>query len=382
MEKEYSQNIESFFALLRAGLYGTDLPAESLPSAIDWEWVVRMAKLHSVLGVVIEGAAMLPEALRPPAELYARMQRHALRLIHSNMGLDRCVGQLVLFLEAHGVNGVLLKGQGTARAYRVPEMRHTGDIDFYVGREQYRRVAELCQKHLAKDPIDFKQDAQHFSFSLNGVSIEVHQKAIEVYSPLYRKEFKRWMADELENSPRRRVLTIANTAVMVPSVDFDAVYIFYHALHHFITGGIGLRQLCDWAMIFRAYGDQIDINRLKENIERFGLKRPWTLFAGIAVDYLGVSKELMPFYNPACRKKYDSLLQIILDGGNFGVNHQVGVTRAALDHGVGYAFTKLRYVSRNLISTLPVMPAEAVSFYIWRLYAGAADGARRLFRHK
>ncbi len=376
-------NINTFFALLRAGLYGVPVGGGELPDVIDWEAVVALARKHAVLGVIIESIRLLPEGLRPTGPMVDRMNKYALRLIKSNVGLDRKVAQLVLFFERHGIHGVLLKGQGIARSYRVPQMRQTGDIDFYVGESQYGRAVELCREHLiVADDCDCEESSQHFAFRWDGVMIELHRKATDIYSPYKRRRLHRWFTDELERSPRRRVMTVADTSVTLPSVDFNVVYIFYHSLRHLVEGGIGLRQLSDWAMVFYAHGDEIDAEQLRVNINRLGLTRGWKLFARIAVEYLGVPRDKMPLYDPNSSAKSEKLLEMILSGGNFGFHSQINATAPTSEFGFanGYALAKFRYISRYMAYTFPVMPLEATCFYIHRQLCVVRTVAKSLFK--
>lgn len=366
MKHECRPVADIFFALLRSGLYGVPVPDGELPDSIDWEAVVVLARKHAVLGVIIESVRFLPEPLRPSAEMSARMGRFAMKLIQSNMGLDRRAAQLTEFFAGHGIKGVFLKGQGVARCYREPQMRHTGDIDFYVGQEQYPRAMELCKQHLVVGDNWSEESNQHFAFRWEGVMIELHRIVTEIYSPFGRKRFKRWIVDEVERSPRRRTLSVGSTAITLPPAEFDAIYIFYHALRHFVVGGIGLRQLCDWAMVFRAHGGEIDLNRLEANIKRFGLTRGWKLFGCIAVERLGVPAGQMPLYDPRFSRRAGVMLEMIMHGGSFGFHSALNATAPTYDYGVKYTFEKFRYISRYMLYTFPILPAEAVSFYLYR----------------
>lgn len=356
-----------FFALLRSGLYGTPIPDDCLPEAIDWDAVMRLAKMHTVIGVVIESVQFLPPSLQPPEAMMAKMRKFAIKVIHSNIGLDRAVARLVTFFDEHGVEGVLLKGQGIAQSYRQPQMRLTGDIDYYVGRSQYPKVEALCRQYLIGEGVKSKDGEKHLAFKLDGVDIEIHHIATEVSSPFRRREFRRWMVDQLERSPRRRRVTLANTEVTLPSLEFDAIFIFYHALRHFIIEGIGLRQLCDWAMIFHTHGDKLDLEQLTANIRRFGLARPWRYFASIAVEQLGVAPDRMPLYDPRFAPRTAKVLEAVLAGGNFGFYGKGEFKDSIFDRGAGYALARARHVSRHLSITVPLMPSEAIFAYLERI---------------
>jgi hypothetical protein len=53
-----------------------------------------------------------------------------------------------------------------------------------------------------------------------------------------------------------------------------------------------------------------------------GLVTEWLAFAYLTVNYLGMPKEAMPFYDPAKRwkRKADKVIAFILETGNFGHN--------------------------------------------------------------
>ncbi|MDE6513432.1 MAG: nucleotidyltransferase family protein, partial [Muribaculaceae bacterium] len=167
--------INTFFLLLRSGMYGIPVPESELPESIDWKAVLALAQQHAVVGTIINSVQFLPDSLRPSASTSAKMNKFALGLIQTNMVLDRTAARLVAFLEQRGIRGVLLKGQGVARYYPMPQIRQTGDIDFYVGREQYRRAVEVCREQLASNKAECEEMEVHFSFDMGGVEIELHR---------------------------------------------------------------------------------------------------------------------------------------------------------------------------------------------------------------
>ncbi len=227
-------SVRIFFSLLRSGLYGEPVPEGELPDAIDWQAVIAMARKQAVLGVIVESVQFLPSRLQPDMAVAAKMSKFALGLIQANLIIDSACARLSSFLAGHGINGVLLKGQGVARYYREAQIRQNGDIDFYVGRRQYARAVELCSEHLSDNREAGEETEQHYGFDMDGVPIELHRIASRMYTPTRNRAFQRWTVDELEHSPRRRTLTVGATDIVLPSYDFDAVFIFYHAWRHFI----------------------------------------------------------------------------------------------------------------------------------------------------
>lgn len=366
-----ANSTDIFLLLLRSGLYGTPIPEGRMPERIDWKAVVALAKKHFVLGTIIEAVPMLPEELRPSDTTVARMSKFAIGLIQTNIIMDKTAAHLVATLRRHGIEGVLLKGQGIARIYPKPQMRQSGDIDFYVGKRVYKKACDICRQYLVEDKSTCAETFQHFDFTLSGVTIELHRIASRIYSPVRNRRFQRWIISHLENSTSTRSLNIDGTEIHLPSLDFDAIFIFYHAWRHFIMGGIGMRQLCDWAMIFHAHADEIDTPRLIDNIHSFGMTTGWKLFACIAVHYLGIPRDKMPLYDPTFTAKSEKVLQDIIDGGNFGhfskANTRVNTHGSTLAYGLG----KARNVTEYFFSLFPLLPVEATFLYASRLYEGA-----------
>ncbi len=369
--------IDIFFSLLRSGLYRRPVPESELPASIDWPAVMALAKKHVVRGVIVDSTQWLPERLRPSASMRASMGKYAMGLIQTNLVLDRTAARLAACLRGHGIEGVMLKGQGVALYYAAALMRHCGDIDYYVGKKHYREAMDVCRRELSDDKNADEETEQHFGFMMGGIPIELHRLASRVYSPVKGKRFQRWVEYELEQSPRRRRLNVGDDYVMLPSYDFDAIFIFYHAWRHFITGGIGMRQLCDWTMIFHTHAGDIDTERLAENLDRFGMTKGWKLFGCIAVNHLGLPADKMPLYDPAYAKKSEKVLEEIIEGGNFGrYTKEYARTRGRVT-GLGYGLNKLRAYTKYYMALLPLTPVEATCLYANRLLYGTLGCIRR-----
>lgn len=373
-----ANTINIFFSLLRAGMYGVPVPESELPDSIDWKAIVTLAKKHVVYGVIIDSIQFLPERLRPSQAVYAKMNKFAMGLLQTNAVLDRAVSHLVTSLRQHDIDGVLLKGQGLARYYRVPEMRQCGDIDFYVGKKNYKKAVHICLEELSDENSETHEIEPHFNFIMNGIPIELHRLASKIHSPFRGSRFQSWVVEQLEHSSSRRTEIISNAAITLPSYDFDAIFIFYHAWRHLIMGGLGLRQLCDWVMVLHNHGCDIDTELLKENIRRFGMTRGWKIFACIAVNYLGLPKDEMPLYDPTYLKKSEKILEVIIDGGNFGYYSPNYIGVSPKEFSLTLGLRKLHRINRHFLSLLPLISVEATLMFLNSLYSGALSSSKKL----
>lgn len=383
MASDDSSKIDIFFRLLRSGMYGTPIPEDLLPDSIDWRFTLEFATKHTVTGLIIDSISRLPQRLRPTAPLSEKIDKFALRLIQSNILLDKAAAKLVNFLNSHGISGVLIKGQGVARSYYpTPQLRQCGDIDFYVGKKQFHRTVNVCREHLVHDKDAGNVDHKHFHFDIDGVNIEIHRIAAKVSTPIRSGRFQHWVEEQLERSDARRIMAFGDTGITLPPYDFDAIFIFYHAWHHFMTGGIGLRQLCDWALIFHTHYDDIDIAELENNLRRFGMTTGWKLFAYIAVNYLGVSPDRMPLYDPSYAGKSEKVFDEILTDGNFGFYSKAYARTPYYrdGRGVGHVMGKAHNILDFYVSLFPLIPVEATFLFFYRITVGTTEYTGRVIR--
>ena len=345
---------EVFFSLLRNALWGS--PVEIPEGFVQWAGVARTAKVQSVLGQV--GDAMHADiriAAAMPAELKTRMKTFIMANMMTHGKLNNVLVKVVNELSAAGIPSVLLKGQGLAQYYPKPELRQCGDIDLYVGLGDYYSSYDRLRP-LATEIDDRKslEVGKHYDFFVGSVSVEVHR-----YSDRYPTK----RLDEIYQEVSRRGLSenlvpvgFLGCQVQTPSDEYNAFYIFSHLFHHFLTSGLGTRQLCDWMLFLRERGSHIDMDSLKKTLVSLDMLGPWQDFGCVLVKYLGMPQELFPFYDQSREKNAPKIMRRILDEGNFGKerdvykkrgkNYLINKTRAMLAH-IGRTFGLLFLFPRH-----------------------------------
>lgn len=307
----------SFFALLRAGLWNRPVDAALFSDTTDWDTIFKDARRQTVLGLVGEGMTTLPAALQPPASLLNKIHGRLTSSIRMHALLNRALVDVVALFVHNHIRPVLLKGQGVALNYVEPTRRQCGDIDLYIGTKDYDRACELVRQHYGVDEHGIESE-KHYHFKHQGVILELHRIAERLPLSWQNSRFQRWTVEHLHGNHLRAV-DFEGTTVYLPPVDFDALYIFNHAWHHFMAGGgIGLRQLCDWARFLHTFHGQIDHRALRQNLQAFGLWRAWRMFGCVVVGTLGLPKEEFPFYTDAYARQAERILDIIGREGNFG----------------------------------------------------------------
>lgn len=357
-------------ALVRMALWGGNEP---LPDRLpDWKEVLSLAKKQTLQGLVAEVVPMLPERLQPNAQLKMQLHVTAMKIISSHSLLNRKVADIKTRMDSYGIHTVLFKGQGVALNYPNPLSRQCGDIDLYVGEQNFARALELLIPDSAKKASAYSQ-VKHFNVDEDGVHIEIHRIA-EILPGLGNdRRFQRWTVDNLF-SPEVRKVEIGGATVNLPPADFDALYIMNHAWHHFMSGGIGLRQLCDWSMHLHRHCRSIDVDKLSDNLRSFGLMRAWKVLSCVAVGYLGLPEDECPLYDASYAGKAAKVLDVIWMDGNFGHHSESRKTPRPKGHFAG-KFHSFKQNTSRIIRILSISTVDVV--YSWIYYF--INGMRNVF---
>ena len=325
-----------FMDLLKSALWGV---RPQVPQDFsEWGSVVRLAKSQSVLALV--GNLMLSDteiSVRVPQELKDKVRKFVMNSMLTHNLLNNTLVKVVETLRAGGVESVLLKGQGLARNYPVPELRQCGDIDLYVGLENAGRAHDLLAPVAAKiDGKDLIEVSKHYHVTMpGGVEVEIHRFTDNHLTA--RLEATYQSASDRGTSTGLVAYDFAGTAVNTPADDFNAFYIFNHLFHHFLTSGIGLRQFCDWMLFLHGRKGRLDLEYLHKLLTDMDMMKPWKAFGCVLVKQLGMDEEEFPFYDGGYEYKAEKIIRRVLDEGNFGKERSIYKNR-----GTNYLLNKTR----------------------------------------
>ena len=311
MRKE-SQN--TLLALLRSALWGC--PYNGPIMIEDWITVVRLAEQQTVIGLVADAMTLLPEEIHPDSATKFKVIPKVVCIQQFHSSLNKKIAKVKRLMDNNNIVCVLLKGQGVALNYPNPLSRQCGDIDLYVGNKQFQKAMDLLEPDV-NHKVDRYAHLKHYNVVSGGILIEIHRVA-EIL-PGFREDrlLQQWTEDKLLGTKLRKVI-IDGTEVNLPPIDFDVLYIMNHAWQHFMLGGIGLRQLCDWSIYLHKFYNEIDWKSLEINLQRFGLMRAWQIFGSVAVKALGLPANECPLYTGKYDGKVEKVLDVIWSEGNFG----------------------------------------------------------------
>lgn len=313
-------NTKAFFELVRAGLWGTEVRLSSYVN-IDFAEVYRLAEEQSVIGLVAAGIDHVAD-IRPPKEDVLQFIGQSLQLEQQNQAMNQFIGVMVERLRKAGIYTLLVKGQGIAQCYEKPLWRSCGDVDLFLSDDNYEKARSFLTPLASSVEGEYERE-KHLGMTFNPWVVELHGRLYCGLSSRIEKELDRVYQDTFYGGSVR-LWDNDNVQVFLLSPENDVFYEFTHILQHFYKGGIGIRQVCDWCRLLWTYREKLDLRLLEERIQRAGLMSEWRAFGVFAVEYLGMSKEAMPFYSSEEKwiQKAAKICAYILEVGNMGHNRE------------------------------------------------------------
>ena len=329
---------DALFALLRSGLSERPLMPEEIPAvaslnAGDWGQLAHLAEKQSIRGVIYRAFTHLPKDVHVPGEVVFGMMARAEEISLGNRQKNAVSARLTARFEDAGLTPRIMKGSTVALFYPHPELRESGDIDFFFPKGQVEAACEcLTEPYTASDgSIHSRED---------GIDIDLHDSYFD-----------------LPERPKRLPApgTPEATLLMLSA----------HILKHAVGTGVGLRQLCDMAMACRGLVGQYDPADLWELFRRTRTLRWNRLLFSFLTQYLGLPETatvVAGMKTSGGRVSTAPLLHIVQEGGHFG--HYADTRQAALMkggfrrklHTLGRFLRRLpfslRYAPRTTFSTL------------------------------
>lgn len=330
-----------FFSLLRSALWDRDKDIPQCLSQKEIGSILRMADEQAVTGLIaytiIKNNINIGKTA--PIQLIALSQQ----IKAANIKLNKEIAEFVSLMNSNDKDYIIVKGQTVAALYREPYTRMPGDIDFYV--KDYKGTAETLSKewHIT---LPEKIIGKEVSFTHNGALYEIHKALVGFGSKKNQQYWKKLM----ETPPN--IIEVDGVQVKALEPTTYAVYVFIHLFFHFIREGVGLRQLCDWAMVLHMWKDEIDKNKLQKILHELGMEKAYCTFGYILLDKLGL--EYFPFGISV--KDIDTsheILKDIMRVGNFGKYGRKGKKGKW-----SYKLETMRLTFRNVFKYYSLAPKE------------------------
>ena len=313
--------IDSFFELIRVAI-GHQVCLSRTPSADGWGELYAMAKKQAVVGVCFCGVQRLPKEQLVEMPVQLKMQWFALAesVKQKNEVMNRKCAEVYNALTKEGFRCVILKGQGVAELYviRNEELgvrndtelglyRQSGDIDVWMWKNGF--ALKENRKEVVRFARTIQPDAtgseHHTAVEWMGTEVEMHYEPAYFCNPFANRRFRKWF---MEYDKSR--FMISDKGFCVPDAEFNRVFLLAHSFRHYMSEGLGLRQVMDYYFLLQ----NLNVNHDHDNlIKRLGMARFEKAMKWV-IGYVFENKDVEDG-----RKYGKMLLRHSMEGGNFGM---------------------------------------------------------------
>lgn len=287
MEKE-------LFALLRVGLGNSTSAKENLSdfilmSADQWARLGVKALEQGVLGIVLDGIESLDATPYGPTRELSKEQKlewigHVMQIEQGNHQQIKVMNQVADKMALESIKMMVFKGQVNGLLYPNPLHRSPGDIDCYLF-GKYSKGNDILRQHGAKVDEGWYK---HSQISYKGELLENHLFFVHTREGKRSKQLQKDLEEALQV---KEWSSFPDSKVLLPPTQWNAMFLTYHACAHFLSEGLRLKQILDWAMFLKKEQKNIDWNTFYEYCNKYHFRRFVDAMTAISVNYLGVEVE-------------------------------------------------------------------------------------------
>lgn len=292
-----------FWMLLSHEMFGS--PLAVIPDSTDWNDILALGQKHAVSALLYPVAKECGDV---PTQVMNELRNAAMLSLVNNEKLLYVQDQVISALSARNIPYAILKGASVACCYLHSELRVLGDIDVLVDERQYdaacTALTECGFSYIGATDM-------HGNFEGFGASVEVHRFVSRFPDTEKGRYAQAYMANALLHT---KECTINESRFPILDCPQQMIALLAHLERHMGTTGIGLRQVCDWAMTVHVNRKVIDEKTL-QLLDDCGFLHFARIMTRLCEKYLGLPP--LDWSAGVTDKVVDAVLEEIMDAGNF-----------------------------------------------------------------
>lgn len=300
---------DTFLTLVRQGIGTADGSLES----VNWAEVKALSKKYGLSAVVLDGAnsMALKGGLPAVAEMDYPFKKQWIGTAVKSYeyryeSYKKAIRSLAAFYNSHGFKMMVLKGYACSLDWPNPCHRPSGDIDIWL----FGRYKEADEALSSEKGVKINSSHHHHTvFRVGKFLVENHYDFINVHHHKSNQQLEKILKEFGQDDSY--YTEIDGERVYLPSPNLHALFLLEHAMLHFVTSDINLRQVIDWAFFVKAHGKEVDWQRIMNVLEEFGMKPFFGIFNSICVEHLGFNASDFPYVSEDNALKTRTLNEIL-----------------------------------------------------------------------
>ncbi len=321
------KNIVDFLSVLKRAIHGKE--SEKFPADVDPESLVKIAKLHKVLPLIVESEkdneAFISHLV------FSSAVRDAMSA--AVLQIRRTENFKILYrkMNYEGIYPLVMKGLICRNLYgEMGDYRISGDEDILIKKEDFSRIDTFLKKegfqpdkdNLSEKVISLLQEVTYTSPD-SDLRLEVHLNPIGTEDS-FRRKMNEFFEDVFDSFRKEKSGDVA-----IRTMDHTKHFLFLvlHAFKHLTVSGFGIRMVCDILLYMEKHHDEIDFGYVCSCLKEIKGESFLADLVFIGNKYLGFSLPVNGETN--CPEE---LLEDIIESGIYGNHTQARRTSVHMVH--------------------------------------------------
>lgn len=281
--------------IIHAAINELPLDETEFSALTDAEWndLFQLSARQGVKAVAFEAVSKLPASVSLPRQLKIQWFGAAVGVENEYHNRLKISTEFAERAAANGLHTLVLKGLAAGTYYPIPAHREFGDLDCYLFKGDFADIqwgSGYEPGNVVAEEAGAKVERGHYKhshISYKRMLIENHQFFLPIRGKKDMKELERHLRSVA--LPRgEEVRYVEGTRLIIPSADFNALFLTAHAMNHFLYETIRLRQMCDWALFLKAEQQRVDWKEFYQWCDKMHYTRFVNSLNYICHHYLGV----------------------------------------------------------------------------------------------
>ncbi len=355
-----NNDISSFTRLLAACVMSGGKVNDT--EGVDWNRVYTYAVKNDVLSLLLP-AFRADGGVR--AENVAVVEKRAAIDAYRETKKSVCATKLLKALQEKGVTAVVLKGLSYKVLYPYPDLRKMSDLDLLVIEGN---VDDVYSVACSVGNVECTGEKDHFIIDAT-LNVEV---ATKLYPEKENSLFDEHLLNDEINFESVCKFAFYNDEFITLSPTHNVLYCAYHMFKHFVFGGIGARQMCDFALLVSKFSRDVDWEYVYEKSRNAHMQK--FLYSLVRISDLLFGADVAGAYEFLCEKADDETVADVwtdmIDGGVFGVSTAErelarsivfrsikGMNKGDETRGIRALFPRLSYMRKEFsyVNSCPVL---------------------------
>ena len=295
-----------FLALIRHYFF-----QEPIDEILAYDFLYTLARDQHLIPMIYESCRELDHFKQADPAIQTQMRISAIGQIITQQQYDHELERINECFKQDGLKPLVLKGRICRETYPQPDYRCSADEDLLIKTEDYPRYAKIltangyiCQARAEVDETILKH-SQTINFTNHHLTLELHIHPFGTNHELHQR-MNRYFLDSCDHPYYSEPFY-----TLQPTEHY--LFLIFHLYKHFLSAGVGVRQLLDLLLYKKAYADKIDMAFIDQALEDMHITKLYDALMQCGDTYLH-----FPYEKPKFKQKLEPLMENLLVSGCTG----------------------------------------------------------------